>query len=98
MTYVVLITSRYILEQLCHLLLSVSLKCVVTNGDLLDVVGDFPLAGLAEDQLWLTDDLEFVIASKTVSPQLRSSENAKLVVKEGPIFTKCTYLIINIES
>ena len=45
-------------------------------------------------QLWLATDLDLAIVSGAIPPQVRNSDNAKLVVRQGPIYTGCGWRLV----
>ena len=40
-------------------------------------------------QLWFATDLDIAIESGAIPPQVRNSDDAKLVIRQGPIYTGC---------
>ena len=45
--------------------------------------------GYAGLQLWFATDLDLAIASSAITPQAKNSDDAKLVIRQGPIYTGC---------
>jgi len=43
-------------------------------------------------QGWFTKDLDLAVASRAISPQVKNSDEAKLVTRQGPIYTNCGWL------
>jgi hypothetical protein len=78
-------------EQSCHLLLSAGLEYVVDASDLCEIFDT--IDGLnqkyARLQLWFAEDLDLAIASRSIPPQVKNSDEAKLIVRQGPMDTNC---------
>ena len=43
----------------------------------------------AGPQLWFATDLDLAIVSSAITPQVKNSDDAKLVIRQGPIYTGC---------
>jgi len=54
--------------------------------DIFDAV-DGPNQKYARLQLWLSKDLDLAIASASITPQVKNSDEAKLVIRQWPIYT-----------
>jgi hypothetical protein len=78
-------------EEGHHLLLSAGLEWVPNNPELgliFDAVDGFNQK-YGQLQLWFTEDLNVAVASKAISPQVKNSDEAKLIIRQGPIDTCC---------
>ena len=81
-------------EQLLHLLLSTSVDLVAYHRDerpIPDAIGG-PNRKYARLQLWFAEDLDLAIASSTIQSHVKNSDAAKLVVRQGPIYTSCKWI------
>ena len=78
-------------EQICHLLLSSGLDYVTNRTDPCDILGTFDDLSqkYARLQVWFANDLDIVITSGAISDQSKNSNEAKLITRQGPIFTSC---------
>ena len=81
-------------EQILHLLLSAGLYFAMEQTESWEIVemvhgSNQKYAGL---QLWFATDLDLAIESGAIPPQIRSSDDAKLVIRQGPIYTGCGWL------
>ena len=81
-------------EQILSLLLSSSLYSAMeqtTSWQIVDTAhgSNQKYAGL---QLWFATDLDLAIESGAIPPQVRNSDDAKLVIRQGPIYSCCEWL------
>jgi hypothetical protein len=78
-------------EQSCHLLLSAGLEYVVDTSDSYEVfyISGGPNQEYAGLQLWFAEDLDLAIASRSIPPQVKNSDEAKLIVRQGSMDTRC---------
>jgi len=79
------------LEQGYHLLLSAGLDYVIKDSEpceIFDMVEGFNQK-YARLRLWFTEDLDLVIDSGAIPPHVKNSDDAKLVIRQGPIYTSC---------
>ena len=78
-------------EQILHHLLSSGLGFLTEHINYWGVVeiirgSNQKYAGL---QLWFATDLDLAIVSSAIPPQIRNSDDAKLVIRQGPIYDGC---------
>jgi hypothetical protein len=79
-------------EQGCHLLLSAGLDYVTLDDSDVGEVFDATEGAnqkYARLQVWFAEDLDLAIVSRAISPQIKNSDEAKVVIRQGPTDTGC---------
>ena len=76
------------IDQILHLLLSAGLGFTTEHINYREFVM-MANQGCTGLQLWLTADLDLAIVSGAIPPQVKNSDDAKLVIRQGSIYDGC---------
>ena len=81
-------------EQTLHRLLSAGLHLVIedTNPEAAFDAIHYPNHRDAGLQLWFATDLDLAIGSAAIPPEVKNSDDAKLVIRQGVMSTSCGWL------